>query len=390
MRSAVVISLKDLRERVRDKSVFIWALAAPLGLAYLFSVLFGNFGAESIDLRFGVVDRGGGELAAPFREQVLPGVEEAGFATVTSFDDAGAVRAAVAAGDLDAAFVVPQGFSQAVTSGSGATIEVLGNVDSDLGTSIARAIAQSYTEQLTASQVAAGLYATAGAPQDAAVAAQRVFEAGLPIELADQQAATRQLDATTYLAAGMGVFFLFFTVQYGIVDFLEERRKGTLRRLLAAPIPRAALYGSKVLTSFVLGIVSMAALIVATSWLMGADWGEPAGVALLVVAGVTAAVGIMAVVATFAKTAEQAAVWQSIIAVVLGMLGGTFFPIAEGRDLLATISLLTPHQWFLRGLGDLAGGGGIDVVLPAVGAMLAFAAVGFAVAAVRMRGEVAP
>lgn len=389
MRTAVIISLKDLRERVRDGSLWVWALAAPIGLAWLFSVLFGDFTSGSLDLRFGVVDEDRGALAAGFVEQVLPGVEEAGFAEVATFDEVAAARDAAAAGDIDAAFVLPAGFSQAVTSGSGASVEVLGNVDSDLGTSIARSIAQSYTEELTASQVAAGLYASAGAPQDAAAAAQRAFEAAAPVTLGEVEAETRQLGATTYLAAGMGVFFLFFTVQFGIVGFLEERRMGTLRRLLAAPIPRAALFGSKILTSFVLGVASMAALVVATSFLMDADWGDPVGVALLVVAGVTAASGIMAVVATFAKNAEQAAVWQSIIAVVLGMLGGTFFPIAEGRDALATLSLFTPHQWFLRGLGDLASGD-VAAVWPAVGAMLAFAAVGFAIAAVRMRGEVAP
>ena len=47
-----------------------------------------------------------------------------------------------------------------------------------------------------------------------------------------------------------------------------------------------------------------------------------------------------------------------MVALVLGMLGGSFFPVAQAGGLLATLSLLTPQAWFLRGLGDLAGGGG--------------------------------
>ena len=37
----------------------------------------------------------------------------------------------------------------------------------------------------------------------------------------------------------MAVFFLFFTVQFGVTSLLEERNDGTLARLLAAPISRA-------------------------------------------------------------------------------------------------------------------------------------------------------
>ena len=51
---------------------------------------------------------------------------------------------------------------------------------------------------------------------------------------------------------------------------------------------------------------------------------------------------------------------------------------------LSTLSLLTPHAWFLRGLGDLAGGAGPRAVLPAFGAILAFAAVTGGIALLRL------
>ena len=56
--------------------------------------------------------------------------------------------------------------------------------------------------------------------------------------VADVAATTKELDVTTYYAAGMAVFFLFFTVQFGVASLLEERKEGTLSRLLAAPIGR--------------------------------------------------------------------------------------------------------------------------------------------------------
>jgi ABC-2 type transport system permease protein len=103
-------------------------------------------------------------------------------------------------------------------------------------------------------------------------------------------------------------------------------------------------------------------------------------VLILMIAGVMSALGIMAVVAVISKTPEQAANWQSIVAVVLGLLGGTFFPLSQGPRLLSLFSKLTPHAWFLQGLGDLSAGDGLEsVVVPAM-AMLAFFVVTIAVA----------
>jgi len=102
-----------------------------------------------------------------------------------------------------------------------------------------------------------------------------------------------------------------------------------------------------------------------TTLLLGASWGNSLGVAILVLAAVIAALGVMFVVAAFARTAEQAGNLQSIIAFVLAMLGGSFFPVAQAGGLIEKLSLITPHAWFLRGLGDLAAGGGAATVFPA-------------------------
>ena len=70
-------------------------------------------------------------------------------------------------------------------------------------------------------------------------------------------------------------------------------------------------------------------------------------------------------------TPDQAGSFQAIIALVLAFLGGTFFSISQVGGLLEKLSLLTPHAWFLRGLGDLQGGD-VSAVLPSVAALLAF------------------
>jgi ABC-2 type transport system permease protein len=205
-----------------------------------------------------------------------------------------------------------------------------------------------------------------------------------PVAVRDVSAATKELDQKSFFSAGMAVFFLFFTVQFGVTSLLEERSDGTLARLLAAPIGEGSILGGKLITSFLLGLISMAVLVAATSALFGASWGDPLGVAVLVVAAILSAIGIMALIATFAKSAEQASNSQSVVAVVLGLLGGTFFPISQAPGVLSKLTFLAPQAWFLRGLGDLRGGGISVVWIPAL-AMLGFAVVTGGIALARLR-----
>ncbi len=159
--------------------------------------------------------------------------------------------------------------------------------------------------------------------------------------------------------------------------------------MLAAPVHHVSILVGKLLTSVALGIVSMVVLAVATHLLLGAHWGDPLGVALLIVAGVLAATAVMALVATLARTPDQAQSWGSMAALVLGMLGGSFFPIAQPGGALAALSLASPHGWFLRGLQELSGGAGASAALGPAAAILAFAVVAGGLAALRVHRLVA-
>jgi ABC-2 type transport system permease protein len=130
----------------------------------------------------------------------------------------------------------------------------------------------------------------------------------------------------------------------------------------------------------------MTILVIATTLLMDASWGSSYGVALLVVAGVFAAMGIQSVVTTLAKSDEQAAGYGSIVGVTLGLLGGTFFPLSQAPAAVQNLSFVTPHAWLMRGFGELSGGAGsIGDIFPAVGALVGIGVVTGAIALMRSR-----
>lgn len=391
MHPSLRIAAKDLRQRVRDRSAFMLAIVVPFSLAAIFSVLFGP-AATPRAFEYAVVDHDRSTVTQTFVTEVLGALERQGVATITVTDEARA-RADVRDGTLDAAFILPEGFAAGLEGEQAAQLQVVGSVDSATATDVARSVARSYVESIDAARVAVAAVGAArpGLTQDDINrVAEETVHGAAPVTLDDVSATTRVLDAKTYFAAGMAVFFLLFTVQFGVSSLIDERSEGTLARLLALPVHRWAILLGKLLTSVVLGIVSLLVLVVGTTLMLGASWGDPLAVALLVVAGVLAGTGITSIVASLAKTSEQAGSWQAVVAVTLGLLGGSFFPVQQSGGLIANLSLATPHAWFMRGLSDLAGGGGVEQVLPAVGALLAMAAVTGSVALLRIGRVVAP
>jgi ABC-2 type transport system permease protein len=366
----------------------------PFALAFVFSLTLADVAGGGVRFTFAFVNEDHGRQAAILREEVLAPLDREKVIRLRDAPTREEGRRLAGRGDVDAAIVVPKGFSQAAESGAAASLQVIGNADATLATEVARAIAQGFAGRLSSVRLAVATAIAAGGGRagtdEVRALGERAAHAPDPLALEDVTARSRELDPSTFYSAGMAVFFLFFTVQFGVSSLLDERREGTLRRLLAAPVRRGAVLGGKLATGIVLGLASMAVLVVATSLLIGADWGSPLGVALLVACGVAAATGVTALIATFARTPDQAGYLQAIVALVLGMLGGSFFSLAQVGGVVEALSMATPHAWFLRGLGDLAGGGGVSDALVPAGAILAFAAVCGGIALLRVRRLLAP
>ena len=374
MRAALLIAAKDLRTRVRNRTALIVAVIAPFGLAAILGTVIPT-GADEIEFSFVVADVDASEVSAALADGPLAAVAEAGIATVSEAADADAARAAIDEGDADVAFILPAGFGTAVLGGQSATIELVADGDEGFAASIGQSLADAFVAELDAVRisVATALSAADGPPPagEAERLAQLAVTAGSeppPIRIEDATIELAQIDPQTYFPAAMAIFFLFFTAQFGPLSLLQERANGTLARLLAAPIQPGAIVLGKALGSFVLGVVATFVLVIASTFVLGAQWGDPVGVALLVIAAVVAATGITAMITALARTEAQADGWNSIVAVTLAILGGTFIPLSQAPELLGRLRYLTPHGWFMSGLDELGApsAGAEAVVVPVV------------------------
>lgn len=391
MRAAIVIAVKDLRQKIGDRSALFMAILAPLGLAFLFSLMIPS--QTGFHTAYVVVDLDGGTIAQGLRNGPLQGLADADVATITSADSEAAARARVDAGEVDAAIVIPAGFSAAIQAGESARLLVIGG-PSTLSVEIARSVLAGFGSEVTAVQVGvrAAMGASGSAPEPSLLArlAQDALAIPAPIVVTAGATAERQASSTTYYGASMAVMFVFFAAQFGVVGLLAERRTGTLARMLASPVGPSAILFGKVLVSLVLAIVSMSVMVTATTIILGASWGDPLAVAGLVLAMAIAATGVATFVVGFARTEEQAGGAIAIVALTLAVLGGSFFPLSQAPEGFATLSLVTPHAWFIRGINDLAAGGGITTVAGSLFVLLMVGVVTGGIGLARARRVVTP
>lgn len=376
MRQLLALTAFDLLQRIRDKSVIIFALVVPLALMSVFNLVFNA--ADDLELKPLTV-----AMSAPADDDlaqvlitVLRGLDEADGLDVSVEEvDEATGRAYVDDGDAAIALVVPAGFAQDARAGQAVSVEAVRGDEAGIEADIVLSVTDGVLQQFASGAVTARAGLAEGiTPAELGEFVAQATTGGLEYDLIRGEASDEQLEAGAALVAGQAGLFMLFTVGIGVSGLLIERENGTLARLMSMPIPRGLIVASKALVSLVLGVVSTSVLLALGSVLFDADFGSVPAVAVLVVCAATAGTSVMFLIVRVAHTSEQAGIATSIVALVLGIGGGAFFPVVS-TGIFARLLDLTPVTALLRGLGTTAGGGGLtDIGIPAA-IMLGFAAV---------------
>ncbi len=352
-------------------------LVGPLALALILGATLGGADDPS-PFEVGLAVEDDGPVADSFRD-VLRDLEVDRVVVVTPALDRAELDRLVDDGVVAAGFHLDDGFSESVQSARSSTITVVGDPGSPVATDVAEAIARTFAAEIDYVSLATmSVLSAEGGSGDAARVDELTAAAlsqPLPIELVASESEGRGEDLSSYYAVSLSVFFLFFTVQFGVLSLIEEREAGTLDRLLMAPIANSAVLVGKLMSSMVVGVLSMVVLVAATTLIGGAEWGNPLAVGVLIVVGVTVAIAVAALVAALARTAEQAVAFATAAALVFGLLGGTFFPVSRADGLLATVSLLSPHRWLLEGFRDVSYGAGVGDLASTLVVLIGFTVV---------------
>ena len=372
-----VIALNELRRRLRDRSVLIGCLAAPLLMSAVLGLSFAGSGAATA-VHIGVSGASPPLVASALHASKLPpGV------TVVSMPSEQAVKTAVADGTLEGGVaLLPRQLHLSsllvpiVDPGATDTpgFDVVSRGTSQLGQEYAESVAAGLSSVLYADRVPHG----AGAdPSTVALTVQKIGHGG-KVNL-------------NFFAPNIAVVFLFIGSGLGMRSLLLERSAGTLARITAAPLRATQIVLGKLLAIFVTGLATIFVIWAVTSLAFGANWGSPLGVVLLCVGATAAMCGIGVFLTSLAKTEQQAFGITLLVGLFLALLGGNLLPSGSLPDVFQVLALGTPNGWALVGFGrlDQLGDPASSVVGPFL-VLLAIALVAGGLAMTRVRKMVEP
>lgn len=399
MKKILLIGWKDVRLVFRDRASLILMLAAPFLLTLGLGLVSGRFSGSSnsviSSIPVVIVNQDGGQLGDALVE-IFQSADLDDLVDPTLQTDAGAARAAVDADESAAAVIIPAGFTDsilAVETVPVVDIVLYTNPERPTSSQVIQAIVEGFLNQVelgrvngmvTITQLIQNGYIQ---PADAArlgnEIGQRTAQTGdqkplITLQGRADESVDPPFDVLAYMAPGMALMFLMYTVTYGGRSILAEQTEGTLPRLLVAPVTIAQALAGKALGIFLSGAAQMFILIGATALLFRINWGSWPAVIVLVLAAVFGALGWGMLLTVLAKTPSQVANIGSAMMLGFGVMGGSFFDVNALPEWLHWLGFITPNAWALQGFTALAVGDGVNGIFVPLAGLLAMGVILFA------------
>ncbi|MFN2284790.1 MAG: ABC transporter permease [Anaerolineae bacterium] len=184
-------------------------------------------------------------------------------------------------------------------------------------------------------------------------------------------------NSTEHASAGQIVTWVQITLLSAAEVLVDERLRGTLKRMLVMPTSRALILGGKVLATVLAGLLQIAILLIGGAVVFNVGWDKaPLAVTAISVTFALAVAGMGLLLATFVKTSGQASSAVVGLSMTMAALGGAWFPLEVTPPLFRQIVQILPSTWAVRAYEDiLARGATLVDMLPSIGVLLGFAIV---------------
>ena len=412
------IAWKDLVLFFRDTGALAFLLLTPFALTLAIAFAFGRPDNKDVsvslaDIPVAIVNHDQRELGQALVE-VFESDDLAELLEPVHMQDEAAAQAMVDADQAAAAIVVSADLTDSVMPtglalgdlGAGrapAVVKVYANPGRPISVGVVRGIVDQFLNR-TAAGAAGAEVAITQLIASRLVPAERIMPVAEEVgRRAAERASSTELitilseargksqaqgfDWLAYMAPSMAILALMFTVTSGGRSILAEREEGTLPRILTTPTSAAQVLGGKVLGIMFTGLAQMGILIVATSLLLGVEWGAPLALVVTTVALVTGATGWGLLIAAFARTAGQANAVGGVLSLVFAVAAGNLMPRSLLPEWLQMASYITPNAWGVEIYGDLAAGATLVEMAVPVLALLAMAALLFALSIAGFRRQ---
>jgi ABC-2 type transport system permease protein len=404
----------------RDRAALALSFVLPVSFFAIFAIIFGGNRTSTPKVSLIVVD----EDRSQASRDLVAGLEREGSLSVRTAPPAKAgssqhpadytaatAEAAVKAGDVSVALVIPKGFgANPISFGPGAggsQIELLNDASDSIAPQMVNGLLQKAAmTAMPASMAEEGMkyseeYLGTFTPEQrkrmteylddlrkredsgqAGAGAASAFGGVIGVEQRAVVGENKDNPLLSFYAAAIGVMFLLFTASGSAGSLLDEAESGTLDRVLSSRINMTGLLAGKLVFNTALAFVQLTVMYLFAWAVFKVDFFSH--IPGFVVMGICTALAVAAfgmLLASICSTRAQLGAVSTLLILTMSAVGGSMFPRVFMSDALKRAGLWTINAWAIDGFTKVFWyDQPVSTLWPQVAVLLATAAVLFAVA----------
>lgn len=165
---------------------------------------------------------------------------------------------------------------------------------------------------------------------------------------------TESSPALIHAVAGTAVMTLLFAVAGLGASLLDEKEKGTLKRLLLTPINPMQIFYGKMISAIVISVLQLLVMFLFANITFGLEIFEvfPALLIMITATAFTCACfGLL--IASVSTTRKQAEGMSTALVLIMSAIGGSMIPSFVMPEFMQNMSMFTVNYWSIQGMYDI-------------------------------------
>lgn len=178
----------------------------------------------------------------------------------------------------------------------------------------------------------------------------------------------KTISGMQYYAVAMAMMFVLYTATFGARYIISEKTRYTYQRLIVADVSKWAVLMGRFVTTVLIAIIQIAALIAYSKLIFGIGWGniaDVAGLSLLVAIAIGSISVLLSAINLSLGDAKTSNLFEGIGIQFLSLTGGSFVPM-DGAPIIKKIGSFTPNGAAMEGYFKIMQGYGLGDILPTI------------------------
>ena len=363
MKNALIVAMREVRSYLQDKADLSFALLLPI---VTFALIYGAFGGQG--LFHGTAYVVNEDPNGVYARQLLDNIKKQDSLTLKTLSLADAQKN-MNRTNLDMVFVIPPDFSASLAAGQPAQLTILergnGGSDGQIVASIIGGVVSDLNQQFAVTARVSQALAGENIPPATVTFTTMQFlnrEQQDPLVGIQQVAVGAKPNTVNDFLPGIITMYVLFSISLVAAAINDERKKGTLERLITTRLTIGELFFGKFLASVLRGFIQTFILL-ALSYAVFRIFTPLSFLESLLFALLfaTACSSIGLLIPSIARTGV-ASTWGGVFfTMTMTMLGGTFFTITKGT-VLYSFSKISVNTYANDAFKTLINGGSITTL----------------------------